>query len=86
MFSIRSPRHQDALVQAALKQIEKMLKEISSEGKDLSRLKLKRYQKTHHVACTCDQCKQAKIKNDPRQRGLLEYGFKVYIDESQESL
>lgn len=80
MFSFRSPKEQDIVVQMALKQIEKMLKEMYAEGKDLKHLKLKKFQKTHHMNCRCEQCRNAKIKNDPRLRGLQEYGFKVYVE------
>ena len=64
----------------AMRQIEKMLKDMQSEGKDLSRLKLKKFQKTHHIDCKCKLCEEAKKKNDPRMRGLIEDGFKVYVD------
>lgn len=63
-----------------MRHIEKMLKEMQGDGKDLSRLKLKKFQKTHHIDCRCEQCRNAKTKNDPRGRGLLEDGFKVYIE------
>ena len=49
----------------AMRQIEKMLKDMQSEGKDLSRLKLKKFQKTHHIDCKCKLCEEAKKKNDP---------------------
>ena len=62
-----------------MRQIEKMLKEMQTSGKDLSRLKLKKFQKTHHIDCKCKLCETAKTKNDPRLRGLLEDGFKVYV-------
>ena len=68
----KSPRHNE--------QIEKMLQEMQNEGKDLSGLKLKKFQKTHHIDCRCGMCVEAKKKNDPRKRGLLEDGFKVYIE------
>ncbi len=80
MFRFRSPKEQDAVVQVALKQIEKMLKEMQADGKDLTRLKLKKFQKTHHATCRCEQCRSAKAKDDPRLRGLLEDGFKVYVE------
>ena len=79
MRSSASPRQQQAVVDLALKQIEKVLKELQVEGKDLTKLRLKRFQKTHHIDCRCAKCKEAKVKNDPRLRGLLEDGFKVYI-------
>ena len=62
-----------------MRQIEKMLKEMQTSGKDLSRLKLKKFQKTHHIDCKCKLCENAKTKNDLRLRGLLEDGFKVYV-------
>ena len=46
----------------AMRQIEKMLKDMQSEGKDLSRLKLKKFQKTHHIDCNCELCEEAKKK------------------------
>ena len=80
MFGFRSPKEQEVVIQVALKQIEKMLIEMTTEGKDLTRLKLKRFQKTHHMDCSCDQCREAKSKHDPRLRGLQEDGFKVYVE------
>ena len=64
----------------AMRQIEKILKDMQCEGKDLSRLKLKKFQKTHHIDCKCKLCEEAKKKNDPHMRGLIEDGFKVYVD------
>ena len=75
-----SPRHDEQILALAMRQIEKMLKEMQNEGKDLSRLKLKKFQKTHHIDCRCSMCSEAKSKNDPRKRGLLEDGLKVYIE------
>jgi len=80
MFGFRSPKEHDIVIQLALKEIEKMLKEMTEEGKDLRKLKLKRFQKTHHADCRCDQCQEAKAKSDPRLRGLQEAGFKVYVE------
>ena len=68
-----------------MRQIEKMLKEMQSNGKNLSRLKLKKFQKTHHIDCKCIFCEDAKIKNDPRLRGLLEDGFKVYVEGAKKN-
>ena len=76
----KSPRHNEQILAIAMRQIEKMLQEMQNEGKDLSRLKLKKFQKTHHIDCRCGMCAEAKKKNDPRKRGLLEDGFKVYIE------
>ena len=41
---------------------------------------LKKFQKTHHIDCKCKLCEEAKKKNDPHMRGLIEDGFKVYVD------
>ena len=79
MLKLRSPSQQEQILSLAMRQIEKMLKEMQTGGKDLSRLKLKKFQKTHHIDCKCKLCENAKTKNDPRLRGLLEDGFKVYI-------
>ena len=79
MLKLRSPSHQEQILALAMRQIEKMLKEMQSNGKNLSRLKLKKFQKTHHIDCKCKLCENAKTKNDPRLRGLLEDGFKVYV-------
>lgn len=80
MFGFRSPKEQDIIIELALKQIEKMLIEMTAEGKDLKHLKLKRFQKTHSVDCRCAQCREAESKNDPKLRGLQEDGFKVYVE------
>jgi len=80
MLKQRTPSHQEQILALAMRQIEKMLKEMQSNGKNLSRLKLKKFQKTHHIDCKCKLCEDAKIKNDPRLRGLLEDGFKVYVE------
>jgi len=79
MLKLRSPSQQEQLLSLAMRQIEKMLKEMQASGKDLSRLKLKKFQKTHHIDCKCKLCENAKTKNDLRLRGLLEDGFKVYV-------
>ena len=79
MLKLRSPSQQERILSLAMRQIEKMLKEMQNCGKDLSRLKLKKFQKTHHIDCKCKLCETAKTKNDPRLRGLLEDGFKVYV-------
>lgn len=75
----RSPKEQRYLMDAALKQIEKALAELEGDGKDLSRLKIKKFQKTHHANCRCHKCEHAKKKNDPRLRGILEDGYKIFI-------
>ena len=63
-----------------------MLHELSKEGKDLSLVKLKKYQKTHHIDCVCAKCEKANSKNNPSLRGLREFGFKVYVDEHDEEV
>ena len=85
MLKFRSPSQQEQILSLALRQIEKMLKEMQSNGTDLSCLKLKKFQKTHHTGCKCKLCEDAKIKNDPRLRGLLEDGFKVYVEGAKKS-
>ena len=85
MLKLRSPSQQEQILSLAMRQIEKMLKEMQASGKDLSRLKLKKFQKTHHIDCKCKLCENAKTKNDPRLRGLLEDGFKVYVDGGKKS-
>ncbi|MCH8841549.1 MAG: hypothetical protein IID61_01095 [SAR324 cluster bacterium] len=70
-----------ALVERAMKPVEKMLREMYDEGKDLTKIKLRKYQKTHFSSCTCGQCTRAKMKKDPHLRGILEDGFKVYMGE-----
>ena len=83
MLKLRSPSQQEQILSLAMRQIEKMLIEMQNSGKDLSRLKLKKFQKTHHIDCRCSFCSKAKSKDDPRLRGLLEDGFKVYIESGQ---
>ena len=76
MFKLKSPRQQEQILALAMRQIEKLLKGMQNDGKDLSRLKLKKFQKTHHIDCKCKLCEVAKTKNDPRLRGLSEDGSK----------
>lgn len=76
----RDPRKK-AVLDLAMRQVEKVLRELQDDGKDLTRLKLKKYQKTHFTNCTCALCLAATRKNDPRLRGILEDGFKVYVGE-----
>ena len=80
MLNFKSPSNNERILAMAMRQIEKMLKDMQSQGKDLSRLKLKKFQKTHHIDCKCKLCEEAKKKNDPHMRGLIEDGFKVYVD------
>ena len=76
----KDPR-QEAMLDMAMKQVEKMLREMLKDGKDLSRLKLRKFQKTHFTDCTCSLCTEAKRRNNPHLRGILEDGFKVYVGE-----
>ena len=85
MIKIKSPRQQEQILALAMRQIEKLLKEMQNDGKDLSRLKLKKFQKTHHIDCKFKLCEVAKNKNDPRLRGLIEDGFKVYVNNDKKS-
>lgn len=77
-----NPKYSDVILQKAVKEIEKLLKEMEAEGKDLTRMKLKKYQKTHHIDCKCAKCKAANLAKDPGLRGLREFGFKVYVSEA----
>ena len=85
MFKLKSPSQQEQILALAMRQIEKLLKEMQGDGKDLSRLKLKKFQKTHHIDCRCKLCEVAKTKNNPLLRGLLEDGFKVYVGGDKKS-
>jgi hypothetical protein len=82
MFSNKSVKHRDIILKMAMKEVEKMLRELEKEGKDLSLMKLRKFQKTHHIDCVCQKCTLAEKKNNPRLRGLREYGFKVYVSEN----
>ena len=74
------------IIKKAMQEIEKMLHDMAGEGKDLTRLKLKKFQKTHHIDCMCEKCRAANQKNNPGLRGLREFGFKVYVDEKDEEI
>ena len=76
----RDPRKK-AVLERAMKQVEKMLRDMQDQELDIEKLKLKKYQKTHFTNCTCPQCTDAKRKNNPHLRGILEDGFKVYVGE-----
>ena len=78
------PKHEEIDLHKVMEQVEKVLRQMQTEGKDLTRVRIKRFQKTHHVSCRCQQCKSAEEKKDPRLRGLLEDGFKVYLDKTRE--
>lgn len=77
----KSVRLQEYILNQAMKEIRKLLKELELEGKDLKEVKLKKFSKTHHISCICEKCKRAKTTNSPKSRGLREYGFKVYVHE-----
>lgn len=74
----RDPR-QKAVLERAMQQVERVLRDLQREGKDLTHLKIKKYQKTHYTNCTCAQCLDAKRSKDPHRRGLLEDGVKLYV-------
>ena len=80
MFNLKSPSQQEKILALAMSQIEKLLEEMQNNGKNLTHLKLKKFQKTHHIDCNCKLCEIAKTKNNPRLRGLSEDGFKVYVN------
>lgn len=76
----RDPRGK-AVLDMAMKQIEKLLREMQKEGKNLEQLKFRKFQKTHFTTCMCELCLEAKQKKNPHLRGILEDGIKVYIGE-----
>ena len=80
----RNPRDK-ALLEMAMKQVEKLLREMQKEGKDLSQLKFRKFQKTHFTSCTCPKCLEAKRQKNPHLRGILEDGVKVYVGEGDGS-
>ena len=86
MINVKNKLRDEQILILVIRQIEKLLKEMQTEGKDLSRLKLKKFQKTHHIDCKCELCVVATTKNDPSLRGLIEDGFKVYIDFDKKSI
>ena len=61
----KSPRHNEQILALAMRQIEKMLQEMQNEGKDLSGLKLKKFQKTHHIDCRCISAQKQKKRTIP---------------------
>ena len=67
----KSPRHNEQILALAMRQIEKMLQEMQNEGKDLSGLKLKKFQKTHHIDCRCGMCVEAKKRTIPANGDCL---------------
>jgi queuine/archaeosine tRNA-ribosyltransferase len=80
MLFRKDPRKQ-AVLELAMKQVEKFLRDMQDDGADLTRLKFKKYQKTHFTTCTCPQCREAERKRNPHLRGLQEEGYKVYVGE-----
>jgi hypothetical protein len=74
-----------AMLDLAMKQVEKVLREMQDEGKDLTRLKFRKFQKTHFTTCLCAQCREAQAKHNPHLRGILEDGFKVYVGAGDDS-
>ena len=85
MLKFNSILYKEKIVSLAMIQVEKLLVEMLNDGKDLTRLKLKKFQKTHHIDCKCKLCNIAKSKNDPSLRGLIEDGFKVYVAGDEEN-
>ena len=81
MFNKKNQSRDKKIMTLIMCQIEKLLNEMYNDGKDLSKIKLKKFQKTHHIDCHCQLCNFAKIKKDPSLRGLIEDGFKIYLDE-----
>jgi hypothetical protein len=80
MIFRRDPRKK-ALLEMAAKQVEKVLREMQDDGADLSKLRIKKFQKTHFTTCACPQCLEAQRRKDPRLRGILEDGFKIFTGE-----
>jgi hypothetical protein len=80
----RDPRAK-AVLELAKKQVERVLREMQKDGRDLAQLKIKKYQKTHYTNCRCAQCLEAKRVNNPHQRGLLEDGYKLYLGVGDEA-
>ena len=58
------PKHEEIVLHKVMEQVEKVLRQMQTEGKDLTRVRIKRFQKTHHVSCRCQQCKLAEEKKD----------------------
>ena len=83
MLFRKDPRKK-AMIERAMKQVEKMLVEMVDDGKDLTQLKFKKFQKTYFTTCIWPQCMDAKRKKNPHLRGILEDGFKTYVGEGSE--
>ena len=65
MLSFRSPSNHERILAMAMRQIEKMLKAMQSEGKDLSRLKLKKFQKPTTLTAIVNFVKRPRKKMIP---------------------
>ena len=83
MLLRRNPREK-AVLERAMEQVEKILRQMQKEGKDLTHLKFKKYQKTHYTSCTCALCLEARRSKDPHKAGLLEDGYKLYLGEGED--
>ncbi len=81
MFSIKNQSRNEKILTIIMRQVENLLLEMHKSGRDLSKIKLKKFQKTHHIDCQCQLCHFANTKNDPSIRGLIEDGFKIYLDD-----
>ena len=79
MWPFLQQREKNVVIQHILRQVEKALWDFEQQGADLSQLRLKKYQKTHFVACVCAQCKAADKRGDAQGRGMLESGYKLYV-------
>lgn len=80
----RDPREK-AVLEMAMKQVEKLLRGMQKDGKDLAHLKFRKFQKTHFTTCACPKCMEAQREKSPHLRGILEDGIKVYIGEGDGS-
>lgn len=80
MFFKKAARDKEVR-ERALKQIDKVLKDMQESGLEITQMKLKKYQKTHFTSCRCPKCVSAKQKNNPHLRGLLEEGYKIFVGE-----
>ncbi len=79
MWPFTPQRETHALVKQILRQVEKSLWDFQQQGADLSKIRLKKYQKTHYAGCLCQKCHKATKTGDARQRGMLEDGYKLYL-------
>ena len=70
----KSPRHNEQILALAMRQIEKMLQEMQNEGKDLSGLKLKKFQR--RIISTAD----AACAQKPKKRTIPANGDCLKMD------